>query len=67
MYEIAISKIIDGNAAIIKTIGILVLTFFCIYVMSFIVVSVFLYLLKNKEIFSTDKHSVFITQVIEIL
>ncbi|MBR4325885.1 MAG: hypothetical protein IKP73_10210 [Bacteroidales bacterium] len=60
MYEIAISKIIDGNAAIIKTIGILVLTFFCIYVMSFIVVSVFLYLLKNKEVFSTDKHSVFI-------
>ena len=60
IYEIAIGKIIDEQADIYKTIGILVFVFCILYLLCFITSFVTIICQKNKVVFSTDRHSVYI-------
>ncbi len=60
IYEIAIGKIMDNEASVLKSIVILIVVFIGLYLVSFIIVSIWLCCTKNIEVFSTDKHSVYI-------
>lgn len=60
IYEIAVGKIIDGQSDIYKTIGILILIFVILYVIAFIGTSLWILCRKNKNVFSTDRHSVYV-------
>ena len=60
IYEIAIGKIIEKDTCVIKAILYLLLAFVILYVVSFIILSLRLCFKKQFEIFSTDKHSVYL-------
>ena len=58
IYEIAIGKIIDNKTNIYIVLGILVLIFVILYLLSFIGSFIWIVCKKSKVIFATDKHSV---------
>ena len=60
IYEIAIGKILEGSVCVAKSILLLLLVFAILYVVSFIVLSLWLCKKNNFEVFSTDKHSVYL-------
>ena len=60
MYEIAVSQILEGSASVIKSILFLLLVFAILFVFSFIILSLWLCLKNNFEVFSTDKHAVYL-------
>lgn len=60
IYEIAIGKIIDNESSILKSIVVLIIVFAGLYLISFFILSIWLYFRKNIEVFSTDKHSVYV-------
>lgn len=60
IFEIAICRIIDHENSIMSSIIVLILVFLGLCLVTFIVNSLCLYWKKNYEIFSTDKHSVYL-------
>lgn len=60
VYEIAIGKILEGLVSVFKSICLLLLVFAILFVLSFIVLSLWLCLKNSFEVFSTDKHAVYI-------
>lgn len=60
IYEIAIGKIIDNESSILKSIVVLIIVFAGLYLISFFILSIWWYFRKNIEVFSTDKHSVYV-------
>lgn len=60
MYEIAAGQILEGSVSVVKSILLLPLVFALLFVFSFIVQSLWLCLKNNFEVFSTDKHAVYL-------
>lgn len=60
VYEIAVGQILAGSASVIKSILMLLLVFAILFVFSFIILSLWLCLKNNFEVFSTDKHVVYL-------
>lgn len=60
VYEIAVGQILAGSASVIKSILMLLLVFAILFVFSFIILSLWLCLKNNFEVFSTDKHAVYL-------
>lgn len=60
IYEIAIGRIMDKDTTLLKAIVVLLLIFVGLYILSFLAISLWLIFKNNIEVFSTDKHSVYL-------
>lgn len=60
IFEIAICKIIDNGTSFWHVLFVLILVFLGLYLVAFIVSAICLRMKNNYEIFSTDKHSVYL-------
>lgn len=60
IFEIAICKIIDNGTSFWHVLLVLILVFLGLYLVAFIVSAICLRVKNNYEVFSTDKHSVYL-------